>query len=39
MAAFLEQMDASHGGVIRWLTDPGFSEGDLGLLRAKLLDP
>jgi protein tyrosine/serine phosphatase len=39
MAAFLEQMDSRHGGVTRWLTGHGFSDGDLELLRAKLLDP
>jgi protein-tyrosine phosphatase len=36
MAAFLEQMDARHGGVVRWLTDHDFSDEDLHLLQAKL---
>jgi protein tyrosine/serine phosphatase len=36
MAAFLEQMDARHGGVTRWLTDHGLGTDDLSLLRAKL---
>jgi protein-tyrosine phosphatase len=39
MAAFLQQMDARYGGVIRWLTDHGFSAEDLDLLRAKLSRP
>jgi protein tyrosine/serine phosphatase len=39
MAAFLEQMESRYGGVVRWLTDHGFSDGDLRLLRAKLRDP
>lgn len=38
MAAFLEQMDARHGGAARWLADHGFSPEDLRLLRAKLRD-
>ena len=38
MAAFLEQMDARHGGAARWLADHGFSPDDLHLLRAKLRD-
>jgi protein tyrosine/serine phosphatase len=38
MAAFLEQMDARHGGVVRWLTGHGFADDDLRLLRAKLRD-
>ncbi len=36
MAAFLEQMESRYGGVVRWLTDHDFSDGDLRLLRAKL---
>src|SRR5580692_1256773 len=36
MAAFLEQMDARYGGVAAWLTDHGFSPGDLDVLRVKL---
>jgi protein-tyrosine phosphatase len=36
MAAFLEQMDARYGGVVRWLTDHGLEAGELDLLRAKL---
>ncbi len=39
MAAFLEQMDARYGGVVRWLADHGFGDDDLRLLRAKLLVP
>jgi len=38
MAAFLEQMDARHGGAGRWLAGHGFSPEDLRLLRAKLRD-
>jgi protein-tyrosine phosphatase len=37
MAAFLEQMEVRHGGVVSWLADHGFSDDDLRLLRAKLL--
>jgi protein-tyrosine phosphatase len=37
MSAFLEQMDARYGGIVRWLTDHDFSDDDLRLLRAKLL--
>jgi protein-tyrosine phosphatase len=37
MAAFLEQMDARHGGTVKWLTDHGFTEEDQHLLQAKLL--
>jgi protein-tyrosine phosphatase len=36
MAAFLGQMEARHGGVVRWLAGHGFGVGDLGLIRAKL---
>ena len=39
MAAFLEQMDARHGGVVRWLADHGFGDDDLDLLRVKLFVP
>jgi protein-tyrosine phosphatase len=39
MAAFLEQMDARHGGVARWLADHGLEAGELDLLRAKLRRP
>jgi len=38
MAAFLQQMDARHGGVVRWLAEHGFDDDDLRLLRAKLRD-
>jgi protein-tyrosine phosphatase len=38
MAAFLQQMDARYGGVVRWLADHGFGDDDLRLLRAKLRD-
>jgi len=37
MAAFLDQVDARHGGVLRWLSGHGFGPGDVSLLRAKLL--
>jgi protein tyrosine/serine phosphatase len=36
MTAFLEQIDARYGGVLRWLADHGFSDDDLHLLRVKL---
>jgi protein-tyrosine phosphatase len=36
MAAFLEQVTARYGGVIRWLSRHGFGDGDLGRLHAKL---
>jgi len=39
MAAFLEQMDASYGGVVPWLADHGFGDEDLRLLRVKLFLP
>jgi hypothetical protein len=32
-------MESRYGGVARWLTDHGFSDGDLHLLRAKLRAP
>jgi protein-tyrosine phosphatase len=38
MAAFLQQMDAHYGGVVRWLADHGFGDDDLRLLWAKLRD-
>jgi protein tyrosine/serine phosphatase len=37
MAAFLEQVDARHGGVAEWLAGNGFGDQDLGRLRARLL--
>lgn len=37
MAAFLEQVDLRHGGVLPWLSGHGFGVGDVSLLRAKLL--
>jgi protein tyrosine/serine phosphatase len=37
MAAFIEQVDARHGGADKWLSDHGFGEDGLDLLRAKLL--
>jgi protein-tyrosine phosphatase len=37
MAAFLEQVDARHGGVLRWLSGHGFGADEVSLLRAKLL--
>jgi protein tyrosine/serine phosphatase len=39
MTAFLEQVGSRYGGTHRWLAGHGFGDGDLGLLRAKLLDP
>jgi protein-tyrosine phosphatase len=39
MAAFLEQMDSRHGGVVSWLAGHGLSEDDMDLLRAKLRRP
>jgi protein-tyrosine phosphatase len=39
MAAFLEQVDARHGGVLQWLADHDFSGEDLRLLRARLREP
>jgi protein-tyrosine phosphatase len=39
MAAFLEQMDSGHGGVVRWLAGHDFAADDLRLLRAKLCQP
>jgi protein-tyrosine phosphatase len=39
MAAFLEQLDARHGGAASWLTEHGFADDEQALLRAKLLDP
>lgn len=39
MAAFLEQMDARHGGVKAWLARHGFGADDLSLLRARLRQP
>ncbi len=39
MAAFLEQMDARHGGVTAWLDKHGFGDEDLNLLRARLRQP
>ena len=38
MTAFLEQLDARHGGVAAWLADHDFSDEDLRLLRARLLE-
>ena len=39
MAAFLEQMDARHGGVTAWLKARGFGDDDLARLQARLLKP
>jgi protein-tyrosine phosphatase len=39
MTAFLEQVGSRYGGTHRWLADHGFGGTDLGVLRAKLLDP
>jgi protein-tyrosine phosphatase len=37
MVAFLDQVDLRYGGVLRWLAEHGFGEGDVRSLRAKLL--
>src|ERR1700677_249697 len=37
MAAFLEQLDTRHGGVLEWLAANGFADRDLGRLQGKLL--
>ena len=39
MQAFLEQVDARHGGVTAWLAGHGFGTGDLELLAARLRQP
>jgi protein-tyrosine phosphatase len=39
MAAFLQQMEVHHGGVLQWLSDHGFGDEDLSLLRVKLFVP
>jgi protein-tyrosine phosphatase len=39
MAAFLQQMEADYGGVVRWLAEHGFGEEDLNRLRVKLFVP
>ena len=39
MTAFLEQMDARHGGVVPWLNGQRFSGDDLRLLHARLRKP
>ena len=39
MTAFLEQVDARHGGVTRWLAGHDFAGEDLRLLRARLREP
>lgn len=39
MASFLDDMDASHGGVLSWLGQHGFGAADVAALHAKLLDP
>jgi protein-tyrosine phosphatase len=39
MAAFLEQLTASYGGVCGWLTGNGLRPDELDLLRAKLRQP
>jgi protein-tyrosine phosphatase len=38
MAAFLEQLDARYGGAAAWLAGHDFSDDDLRLLRARLLE-
>jgi protein-tyrosine phosphatase len=37
MAWFLDQIDASYGGVLAWLKQHGFGAADVAALRAKLL--
>jgi protein-tyrosine phosphatase len=37
MAAFLDQVEARHGGVLRWLSGHGFAAGDVRALRSGLL--
>jgi protein tyrosine/serine phosphatase len=39
MAAFLEQVDARHGGITAWLAGQGFGADDLSLLTARLREP
>jgi protein-tyrosine phosphatase len=39
MTAFLEQVGARHGGAGQWLADHGLGQGELDVLRAKLLRP
>ena len=39
MASFLDEMDASYGGVLAWLDRHGFGPADVAALHAKLLDP
>jgi protein-tyrosine phosphatase len=39
MASFLDDMDASHGGVLSWLGQHGFGAADVAALHAKLLGP
>ena len=37
MAAFLDQLEARHGGVLRWLSGHGFAADDVRALRSGLL--
>jgi protein tyrosine/serine phosphatase len=39
MASFLDQVDATYGGVLAWLGQHGFGPADVAALRARLLDP
>jgi protein-tyrosine phosphatase len=39
MKSFLEQLHVRYGGLLPWLADHGFGDGELDLLRAKLLRP
>jgi protein-tyrosine phosphatase len=39
MAAFLDQVDARHGGVTAWLAGQGFGAEDVSLLAARLRRP
>jgi protein-tyrosine phosphatase len=37
MVAFLDEVDARYGGVLRWLSDHGFAPDDVASLRVKML--
>jgi protein tyrosine/serine phosphatase len=38
MEKFLARLNTDHGGPLGWLTEHGFTQSDLDLLKAKLLD-
>ena len=38
MDAFLDALDASHGGAVGWLAEHGFGADDAAALRARLRD-